>query len=294
MSIPLHPNNPVHRYSAEATIRLGAISFINTVPIYFDFQSKLPIELVYDVPARLNAMMATGALDVSPVSSAFYLRHQAEFVLLDDVSVSSPGAVESVLFVSNRPWGPNLATLENIRIPDDSETSVALLDHLLRQATGQDLSDRFTLYDAAKANITLKESGNALIIGDNALLTAARMPEGFQGYDLSSLWRQSTDLPFVFAVWVANAAWAKQNPEALQALNTALCQSRNRFYDDPSVFQSGVLLAQQRSSLSQETLQRYYQRCLTYNLDNRHRAALDRFSQLLAPVQSPRTFSSVS
>jgi chorismate dehydratase len=290
MSTPTHPIESVSLKPEQVLkadskpIRLGAISFINTVPIYFDFRSDLPLELVYEVPAKLNAMMAAGELDVSPVSSAFYLRHQAELELLKDVSVSSPGAVESVLFVSNRPWGSDLLAFDEIRVPDDSETSVALLAHLLKEATGHDLSDRFVLYDAQQASATLQHSGNALIIGDNALLTAAKLPVGFQGYDLSSLWQRATALPFVFAVWVANKRWATQNPEALQDLNEALCQSRDRFYENPMVFQAGVLLAQQRSGLPEETLRRYYQRCLSYGLDAAHLAALERFNRVLSPV----------
>jgi chorismate dehydratase len=272
------------------SVRLGAISFINTVPVYFDFPSSfeeegLPVTLFYDVPARLNARMIEGELDVSPVSSAFYLRHRERLVLLDDLSVSSPGAVESVIFLSERPWGQALLDFSEFRVPDDSETSIALLAHLLQDATGCDLRERFRTYEAARYPDALAESGNALIIGDNALMAQALgLGTRVRRYDLSSLWGERTGLPFVFAVWAADAAWAARHPETLAGLNRVLCRARDRFYADPDVFRAGVALAQHRSGLPEATLRRYYTQCLTYGLDAEHHAALARFDGVLRPL----------
>lgn len=268
-------------------VRLGAISFINTIPVYFDFslpqaETRFSAKLVYDVPARLNALMAEGALDVSPVSSAFYLQHREQLLLLEDVSVSSPGAVESVIFLSEKPWGQELLNFSELRVPDDSETSIALLAHLLKETVRCDLRPRFRTYEAAHYPEALAESGNALIIGDNALMAQAMgLPESIRHYDLSSLWRERTGLPFVFAVWVANKEWAARHPEALSRLNQALRQSRDRFYADPAVFRAGIALARHRSGLPEDTLRRYYTQCLTYGLDAEHHTALARFDEIL-------------
>lgn len=272
------PFKPTH------TIRLGAISFVNTVPIYANYSPDSDIELIYEVPARLNALMLAGELDLSPVSSACYLRNQDTLVLLEDLSVSSPGAVESVLFLSRKPLGPDMLDAPVINVPNDSETSVMLLAHLLQDATGQDLRPWFRVYEAADYRKTLRESGNALIIGDNALMMKEGLPQEDQPYycyDLSTLWKEKTGLPFVFAVWVANRQWAERHPEQLQTVNRSLCQVRDEFFTSPVAFEAGMVKAQTRSGLPEDTLERYYRQCLTYGLSAEHYASLNRFEAIL-------------
>ncbi len=270
--------------SSAAKIRLGAISFVNTVPIYAHYNPPAEVNLVYEAPATLNAMMLTRQLDISPVSSACYLRNQDQLVLLADLSVSSPGAVESVLFLSRTPMGKEMLDNSVINIPDDSETSVMLLAYLLQEATGQDLRPWFRIYKASQFRETLQQSGNALIIGDNALVmkeTLGQEQQPYYCYDLSTLWQEKTGLPFVFAVWVANRQWAKQNPTALQEVNQALCQAREHFYADPAAFQAGLDKARQCSLIPEATLRRYYTQALTYGLSPAHYESLNRFASIL-------------
>lgn len=271
------------------TIRLGAISFVNTIPIYAPYKPTADITLIYEVPAQLNRLILTGKLDISPVSSACYLRHQDDLVLLADLSVSSPGAVESVLFVSKVPLGPALLDVPAIWVPNDSETSVALLAHLLKQATGQDLRPWFKIYEASDYQSILKDGGNGLIIGDNALmmkeqLAKQKMP--LHCYDLSSMWQEQTGLPFVFAVWVARRRWAEQNAKRLTEINTALRKAREAFFTCDAEYEAGLALAESRSHLPRQTLERYYRQCLTYGLDASHQQSLQQFSQILQQLDA--------
>lgn len=276
--------------SRSSPVRLGAISFVNTIPVYADLQLHSDIQLIYDVPAALNRNMLAlpkATVDISPVSSACYLRNRERFVLLDDLSVSSPGAVESVLFLSKVPIGPDLLDTLTISVPNDSETSIALLRWLLREETGTDLAHRFQVYEASAYQQALLETGNALVIGDNALMVqearsrSAETRSDYYCYDLSSLWQGKTGLPFVFAVWVADRDWAEQHPEALTSINTALCEARNRFFTQPPVFEAGLKMAQERSGLPKTTLSRYYQSCLSYHLGTAHRESLERFNTII-------------
>ena len=261
--------------------RLGAIAFINTLPVYFDLD-QTGVDLHYDHPAALNAMMSDGKLDVSPVSSAHYWQHKNDYVLLDDLSVSSPGAVESVLFVSKHELGVGLKQFERIAVPNDSATSVQLLSHLIRTHAGCDLSGRFEVYPAADYQKALETTGCALVIGDNALLLSeAGVPQGNHLYDLSSLWKEATGLPFVFAVWVANRAWAQTHPEQLAAVNRALCESRERFFADHNLMQRGLSDAAGRCKISEDRIRRYYTQCLNYRLDTQHRHSLEQFGAVL-------------
>jgi chorismate dehydratase len=271
--------------------RVGAISFVNTIPIYSAYQPVEGSTLHYDVPAALNARVRRGALEVSPVSSACYLREKDRLVLLEDLSVSSWGAVESVIFLSRTPLGPELLAHPCINIPNDSETSVMLLAYLLREATGENFQERFRLYEAARYEETLITHGNALIIGDRALMVQAALAEkrltGFHCYDLSTLWKEKTGLPFVFAVWVADRQWAGQAPAQLRRVNRALCDARDRFYGEPVAFEAGLQLAQQKSGLPRETLERYYRQCLDYRLEKAHRQSLALFEDILQWFDRP-------
>lgn len=272
----------------QPNTRLGAIAFVNTLPIYMDYTPPAGTEVLYGPPAHLNQAMLDGALDLSPVSSAFYLRHRDRFVLLEDLSVSSPGAVESVLFLSRVPMGPELWALPAIGVPDASETSIALLAHFLRQACdGTRMDDRFQMYPAKNYRQVLEDTGAVLIIGDDALqIIDEGVPSGYYCYDLASLWADETGLPFVFAVWIAQKTWAKENGPFLQAMNQGLCSSRDRFLADEALLAQGVRMASTRCTISPERLRHYFTRSLSYTLSGAHQQALGRFDEILKDLDA--------
>jgi chorismate dehydratase len=276
-------------------LSLGAIAFLNTMPIYWPWRvpgagasvRDFPVKLVEAVPAELNAMMLAGELLVSPVSSAFYLRNQKQLVLLDDLSVSSSGAVESVFFVADKSWGSALLEYDTIAVPNDSETSIALLAHLLEQITGQDCQARFKVFPVSQAKQALAEHGNTLIIGDNALLAKeAGFPAPFQINDLSSLWQAETGLPFVFAVWAAQRDWAEKHPEELQRINDLLRKNRDTFFRNQALFCDTLTMGSRQSQLPESVLYRYYMHCLTYGMSAEHHEALAHFGVLLQKMDA--------
>jgi chorismate dehydratase len=275
-----------------APLRLGAIAFINTLPIYSTVAPEPGLDIVYAPPSGLNQLVDDGLLDVSPVSSAFYLRHHQELDLLADLSVSSFGSVESVLFLSRRPLGPELLAQDVIAVPDSSETSIALLAHLLEEATGVDCQDRFRTYPAAHYRSVLDETGAMLVIGDDALrLVDEGVPTGYHCYDLASLWVERTGLPFVFAVWVVRKAWLTEDPanaQRLDALNRRLSACRDRFFADETLLEDGVRIARTRCTISPETLRGYFTRSLDYRLGEAHRQALTQFHGILNHLDANR------
>jgi chorismate dehydratase len=294
----------------QQPVRLGAISFLNTIPVYYPFHlsvqtdsqglsqiETLPVDtdLTYAPPSSLNEMMLQGELDVSPVSSAFYLRHQDQFELLSDLSVSSFGSVDSVILLSKLPFGPRLLELESIGVPDSSETSIALLTHLLLAELGEEaLASRLAsgwlqLYPAHAHQEALKAHQAILMIGDDALrrvqesaLRSGQKSEpDYFTYDLATLWQEKTGLPFVFAVWVAQKDWAMGNSETLQALNTFLSEARSRFFAESQLLQNGIDLAKQSSDLSEAALRHYFCESLDYQLQPEHLKALSRFGDII-------------
>jgi chorismate dehydratase len=252
--------------SAEV-VRLGAIAFINTLPVYFRAELPPEVEVVH------------------------YLRNKDQLVLLDDLSVSSPGAVESVLLLSPIPLDERFADrATRIYVSSSSETSVALLDVLLRHRVGRSLQERFASYAPATWVEKLAEGSPVLIIGDEALLAVARgLPPGVHAYDLASLWAEMTGgLPFVFAVWVVRRNWADAHPEQLSTVNRQLCQSRDRFFVDPERYEAGVQAAKSRCKISDEQIRAYFSRCLTYQLTDVHRQALTSFDAAIQQLDAYR------
>ena len=69
----------------HSVLRCGRINYTNDLPIYCAFDEgaiAFPGTLVADVPARLNAALLGGTLDLSPVSAYFYAAHADELALM--------------------------------------------------------------------------------------------------------------------------------------------------------------------------------------------------------------------
>ena len=263
-------------------LQLGAIRFVNTLPLYADV--TLPgVDIVYGNPTELNQWVREGQLDISPVSTAYYLQNRTSLVHLPGLSVSSFGAVESVLFFSQAPWGANLLQFDTIAVPDSSATSVALLGGLLQEATGANLRPRFQVYPADEAESALAACGNALVIGDRALWMSQQAQQQVDTplyvHDLATLWSQHTQgLPAVFAVWVAQPAVSQARCEEVIRVLQA---SRDSHLADlhqqafPTWAKSALKV---ESRFSEAGLKRYWLECLDFQWTDRHQRAINRFS----------------
>jgi chorismate dehydratase len=179
-------------------IRLGHIDYSNCVPVHALLleQGAPGVELVRDVPSRLNAALASGAIDAAPCSSIEYARHAAEYAILPGHAIGSAGPVESILFESTVP----AERLDGARValPTASATSVVLLRALLELRTG--VQPRYEWFDQSDVRDPIDDgAAAALRIGDIAL---RHVPSpGRITFDLGAEWWSWTGLPFAFAVW---------------------------------------------------------------------------------------------
>lgn len=201
-------------------IRIGRINYANLFPIFYKLENEFDCsayEFVEGVPSVLNRMLRESQLDVSPSSSIEYLRHKDEYTLLEGHSISSSGAIGSILLFSKIP----IEELDgsNILVSSQSETSTALLEIVLRKF--YKLECRFRPGD--KPLIKALDSHPAcLLIGDDALIaknvittknSQLQAPNSqLYIYDLGDIWLKHTGLPFVFALWIARKDFSAQNP----------------------------------------------------------------------------------
>lgn len=198
-------------------LRLGRISFVNVLPVYlFLRENRTLFREVSAAPSRLNKMLGEGLLDVSPVSSVQYAREPGAYCILRDLSISSLGKVRSVLLLSAQPmqkWGNGM-----IECPVESETSVVLLELLLRKYWGLDAA----LVKESSAG----EPVALLRIGDRALREASS-GRWAHIWDLGEAWFNWTGLPFVFALWVVREEVARNRASELTTLYGSLLRARD-------------------------------------------------------------------
>jgi chorismate dehydratase len=180
-------------------LRSSRMRYVNDLPIYAAFDAgaiAYPGTLVADVPARLNAMMREGELDMGPVSAFEYALDAERYVLLPDLCIGAREEIVSVLLVSATP--PALLGGAKIATTRESASGRNLLRVLLERRYG--VRPEFVEVDDPLAHARAGEP--AMVIGDTAIDAAFEFPSE-QVYDLGSLWRDWTGEQSVTAVWVA-------------------------------------------------------------------------------------------
>jgi chorismate dehydratase len=119
---------------------------------------------------------------------------------------------------------------KKVLVSRSSMTSVALLELLF--AERWKVSPEFVPSDAEITDLARfgeEEHDARLVIGDAALLLGSRIEHGDTtaypfAYDLGEEWKAWTDLPFVFAVWVAQRNVVV---ESALGVHASLIESRN-------------------------------------------------------------------
>ncbi len=211
-------------------MRVGRIPYINCYPVYGAIDRgvvSLAAQLVDGVPTKLNQAMAAGTLDVSVISAVEYARDAARYLLLPDLAISCDGPVRSVMLFSRRP--AESLSGARVLVSRSSMTSVALLNLLFEEVWRAE--PVFIPSDAEVSDLVragTEQHDARLIIGDAALMltsgASALAADYPYVYDLGSVWKEWTGLPFVFAVWVAQRTTPVVDSLAVHA---QLIQSRD-------------------------------------------------------------------
>jgi len=207
----------------HAKARLGRIAYLNVLPIYFALEhlfGENGFHLVRGTPAELNASMRRGDVDLGSISALEYGRAWRDYLLLPDLSISSKGAVGSVLLFSRVPF----ARLDGrpIRVSAASASGAALVKVLLTELFG--VAPRYQR--GQLAGVPLDDYAAVMAIGDEALKLSAAGTMPFE-LDLGEAWQELTGLPFVFGVWAVRRDFAGAEPAATTALHRLLLRSRD-------------------------------------------------------------------
>ncbi|MEZ4600230.1 MAG: menaquinone biosynthesis protein [Syntrophotaleaceae bacterium] len=254
------------------TLRVGHIAYANCIPFFHHLAaSGFSGRIVSGVPSELNRLLAIGELDISPSSSFEYGRNWSEYCLFPDLSISSIGAVRSVLLFSHVPL-KRLAE-KPIAMTGESATSVNLLRILLQEFLG--FHDEVSLQTQVSVEESIAAGDNGLLIGDRAL-RASLSPIAPYVFDLGELWKDFTGLPFVFALWIIGIRASETKNRALAILQKQLRASLERTLCDPARTASEV---SGYNWFGERNLAEYW-RAVSYDFSPAHREGLELFFRL--------------
>src|SRR3989339_2085714 len=119
-------------------LRVGRIPYANLAPIFHGLGTGVVpggVSFVDGHPSELNRMLRDGELDLSPSSSIEYAVRPDRYLLCPGISISSKRRVMSVLLLSNGPL--RKLPPEPIAVTGNSDTSIMLLEILLRESLGR-------------------------------------------------------------------------------------------------------------------------------------------------------------
>ena len=258
-------------------LRISAISFLNTVPLMWDFEhgdsaSQLAqhFELSYTVPSLCAQQLKAGQADIGIIPAATYTDIPG-LVVIPDISIASKNAVRSILLVSKVP----LDKIRSVANDDSSRTSAALVEVFLRKFVGIDPG--FTRQKAELGEM-LKWHDAAMLIGDPALQAKT---EGYYVYDLAEQWRHWTGRPFVFAFWaVRKASLSGLAPE----VNLAQTFQRSRDHGLEHIPEIAAEWAP-RLGLGEQLTRDYLTENIDYSLDSENLEGLRLFFRYAAELK---------
>jgi len=254
-------------------LTIGHIAYANCEP-FFHYLRECGFTgtIRAGVPAELNRYLAEGKVDLSPSSSFEYLRNWRDYQVLPGLSISSLGAVKSVLLFSPRPV--EQLREEEILLTGESASSIHLLHVLLREYFG--FAEVTCRVPTGSLEEYIHQGAPALLIGDRALRLARTVPAEHV-YDLGELWYRFTGLPFVFALWILRQPVAEQHPAAVAAFYRQLLDSTRKALEELPE------LAREVSGYAwygEQNLVEYWE-SVSYGLDEGHLAGLHLYAQLL-------------
>ena len=185
---------------AQRPIRLGVVSFVNTLPLIDGLENLADLDLRFTVPSLLLDQLVGDEVDIALCSSIDYQRSDTPLIVVPVGLLGCDGSTLTVRLYSSSP----LEQISEVYCDTDSHTSVVLMQILLKEQYG--VRPRLIDYDARERvarNRPLDWPQAMLLIGDKVVTDsppAIRYPHQL---DLGAAWAQLTGLPFVFALWVA-------------------------------------------------------------------------------------------
>lgn len=238
-------------------MKISIVNYTNTLPFRWALHSSeliKKIELQEDIPSICAQKLKYHQVDIALVPVAL-LNELNTYHIITDFCIGALKKVDSVKLYSQKP----INELTDILLDYQSKSSVTLIKILCKEFWKVNLN-----FIPAEVGFEEKISGTtgAVIIGDRTF----GLSDKYQfEYDLAAVWYELTQLPFVFAVWVAHS---KPSDEFIGEFNAVL----NRGI-------TNIELAVEESEVNYDKnfIKDYLTKSISYNLDDDKKKGLNLF-----------------
>lgn len=217
------------------------------------------IELIEDYPSKIASALINDEIDMAlvPVAIIPLLR---EHYLVSNYCIGAVNAVASVSLFSN----VNIEEIETVLLDYQSRTSVALTKILFKHYWKKEVK----FIDATENYIEqINGTTAAVVIGDRALQIQNKFAFN---YDLAIAWQNLTQLPFVFATWVANKSLPVKFIDEFNATMQLGLDNIDKVVAE--------------NNINYYNLHRYYTENISYNFDADKNKALKLFLNYLQNI----------
>jgi chorismate dehydratase len=247
-------------------LRVGFIDYLNCLPLRLGLEETgglEGIELVGGTPAKVNAALLSGEVDLGIVSSASWAENRDRLKRVPGYGIASDGPVMSVLLATRE--DRSLSEARRVALTSESATSQVLAKIVLEHVYGAS-----PCYEVVSTppEWAFAEYDAALFIGDTAL--EVRRMGGVEVHDLGALWQRLTGLPMIYAVWASRedparyGFWADRVARAVSWAETHLGEV--------------VVEARRRGApATDEDLRTYFSSCIGYRVGVREEEGLKRY-----------------
>ena len=248
----------------KSKIRVGAVSYLNTVPLVWGMlhgPQQQEVDLTFSIPSICADNVEADKIDIGLVPVAEIARQGLE--IIPGVGISATGPVRSILLFSKTPW----QEIRTLAADLSSRTSVHLARVVLRERFGAQ-PEIFSAEPNLPVMLTTADA--ALIIGDPALLLDPAK-ESAPCLDLADEWWKLTGLPFVFAAWAGKPGLAVGRLHSLTTESYAFGRQRLTAIIDQEF---------KKRQITRELADRYLRHHIRFELGARQMEGLETFLSL--------------
>lgn len=196
-------------------LTIGAVSYLNTKPYLLglkDIEGD-KFKVIEDYPSHIADQFLNSRIDIALLPVAV-LKEIQDYEIAAPYGIAANGIVDTVCLFTKSP----INEIDTIYLDYQSRTSVLLMQILCAKYLS--IQPKFLPLQDNMLNEFPEKNSGILVIGDRVIPLLGNYP---YSYDLATLWKKYTDLPFVFAIWVANKALDDKSKETFKiALETGV------------------------------------------------------------------------
>lgn len=261
---------------ATTLARIGAVRYLNTVPLIDGLTRLRDVDLRLAAPAALIGMLERDEADLALASIVDCQRSAVDVALVPVGMIGCDGPTRTVRLLSRIP----IDQIATLHADTESHTSVVLARLIVGWA--RDNHPPETIEWSAAESGPWPES--VVVIGDK--VEDSRAAEYPHSVDLGEAWHARTGLPFVYAAWMCRAD--RIDTDAVRLGSTVLDRQRRH-----NAMRLGNITARNAGAHGWPVgeARDYLSRLLRYDVTNAHRAAIDRFfaeAVSLGLIDAPR------